>query len=96
MKKDKQKVIGEEVSDERLKDLLTLKSHDDVNNDYHILTKAYRALREDDFARFLQIFITAGHDINATSKEGETFLATISSHQQAEHYINTLKQAGAQ
>ncbi|MDE1463029.1 PA4642 family protein [Spartinivicinus poritis] len=95
MKKDKQKVIGEDVSDERLKELLATQSYDGTNNDYHILTNAYRALREDDFSRFLTFFIAAGHNINARNKEGETFLTTISCHQQAKVYINALKQAGA-
>lgn len=95
MKKDKQKVIGEAVSDAQLTSLLALKAYDGTNNDYHILTKAYRALREDDFSRFLKFFVAKGHDINAVDQQGNTFLTTISDHQQAEFYIEALKQLGA-
>ncbi len=95
MKKDKQKVIGEDLSDSRLKILLDLQPPKGRNRDHHILTRAYRSLRADDFARFMPFFVDAGFNVNALDNDGQTVLATISGHNHAPAYINTLKKAGA-
>ncbi len=95
LKKDKQKVIGEELSDARIKSMLDLRDERGDVSDLHLLTRAYRALRADDFERFVHFFCTAGHDVNATDASGRSFLKIISKHDQATHYTNILTAAGA-
>ncbi|USE38578.1 PA4642 family protein [Endozoicomonas sp. SCSIO W0465] len=90
MKKDKQKVIGEKLSDERLKALLTLQSAAGGSRDYHILLRAYRYLRADDFARFIPFFLEAGLDLNARNPDGKTLAETITQHHHGKPYLKAL------
>ncbi|MBO9480047.1 PA4642 family protein [Salinisphaera sp. G21_0] len=90
MKKDKQKVIGEELSDERLKALLTLQPAVGSSRDYHILSRAYRYLRADDFARFIPFYLEAGLNLDARDSEGKTLAETITQHHHGEPYLKAL------
>ncbi|MTI14804.1 PA4642 family protein [Sansalvadorimonas verongulae] len=90
MKKDKQKVIGEELSDKRIKDLLNLSPETGVNRDYFILMKGYRALRSHDFERFIGFFKEAGLDINAKGPDGLTLKEEMAEHAQATPYLEVL------
>jgi len=94
-KKDKQKVLGEVFSDERIKTFLDYDAYGDIDPDFHVLEKAYRGMKADNFATFLTFFNEAGKNINATNPQGDTFLATIADHQKADEYIHALKDAGA-
>ncbi|WP_257284052.1 PA4642 family protein [Endozoicomonas sp. SESOKO1] len=94
MKKDKQKVIGEKLSDERLKTLLTLQPATGSNRDHHILLRAYRYLRADDFARFIPFFLEAGLNLNARDTDGKTLAETISQHHHGEPYLKALNDGG--
>jgi len=96
MKKDKQKVIGEDLTDERIKGLLDFKSYDDNPQDFMILLNAYRQLRPFDFERLLAHFVEAGHDINVQNTDGETLLQIVSSHNKSAEYADALKKSGAQ
>lgn len=95
LKKDKQKVLGEVFDDARIRTFLDYEAYGDSNPDYHLLEKAYRGMKVDNFATFLDFFNEAGHDINAKNQEGFTFLENISSHTQGQDYIQTLKHHGA-
>jgi len=95
LKKDKQKVLGEVFDDARIKTFLNYEAYGHNNPDYHLLEKAYRGMKADNFSTFLTFFKEAGHDINAHSSEGINFLNTIQSHKQADDYIQALKQHGA-
>jgi len=95
LKKDKQKVLGEVFDDARIKTFLDHEAYGDNNPDYHLLEKAYRGMKVDNFITFLTFFKEKGHDINAQNTEGVTFLQTINTHKQAEDYIQALKQHGA-
>lgn len=95
MKKDKQKVIGEVLSDERLKALLTLQPAAGGSRDHHILLRAYRYLRADDFARFIHFFLEAGFELSARDSAGKTLTETIAHHQHGKPYLKTLVEAGA-
>ena len=96
LKKDKQKVLGEHFDDARIKTFLDYQPYGEVNPDFHLLEKAYRGMKADNFASFLNFFIQEGHDINATNPEGQTFLQIISQHHQAVDYITAMKAKGAQ
>ena len=96
LKKDKQKVLGEVFDDERIKTFLEYEAYGDTNPDYHLLEKAYRGMKADNFSTFLQFFVEEGHDINAINQQGHSFLHTISTHRQSEDYIHAMKDHGAQ
>lgn len=94
---EKPKVIGEELSDERIKDFLEMSPYDSEENaDYFVLIRAYQSLREGDFERFVGFFVAAGRDLNAVNKDGQTILGHISEHKRCAAYAETLKKAGAQ
>lgn len=96
LKKDKKKVLGEVFDDERIKSFFDYPAPDGVERDYHLLEKAYRGMREENFVTFVQFFVEGGHDLNAKGPNGQTFLQTIKDHRMADEYIAALKQAGAE
>ncbi|WP_339803514.1 PA4642 family protein [uncultured Marinobacter sp.] len=93
---EKPKVIGEEWSDERVKGFLFLSPFDArINPDYHVLIKAYQAMRAGDFERFIGFFTEAGRDLNALNGDGETILDEVSRHGRSQEYAAALIAAGA-
>lgn len=96
LKKDKKKVLGETFDDERIKTFFDFPAPDGIERDFHLLEKAYRGMREENFATFVTFFVERGHDINAKGPNGKTFLQTVKDHRIADEYIDALKQAGAQ
>jgi ankyrin repeat protein len=96
LKKDKQKVLGEIFDDERIKTFLNFEAPEGVNPDFHLLEKAYRGMKAENFETFVKFFLDAGHDINATNPDGKTLLAIASQHRHAEDYVEVLKANGAQ
>lgn len=95
LKKDKQKVLGEVFDDERIKTFLNYEAYGDTNPSFHLLEKAYRGMKADNFTTFLGFFKNAGHDINATNADGESFLSITQQHRQSEDYVTALKAHGA-
>ncbi len=95
LKKDKQKVLGESFSDERIKTFLDKIPAEGVNADYSVLEHAYRGMIPDNFATFVKFFQEAGRDINATNPDGKTILQIVSEHSHGEDYAEALKSAGA-
>lgn len=94
LRKDKQKVLGEVFDDERIKTFLDYAGSN--NPDYHLLERAYRGMKADNFGTFLDFFIEQGYSINAKNPQGQTFLTVISSHRQADDYIVVMKERGAE
>ncbi|KGD65288.1 hypothetical protein Y5S_01181 [Alcanivorax nanhaiticus] len=93
-RKDKKKVIGEPMTDEQIKVFLDVPSEEGVSSDFHTLEKAYRALRAEDFGRFIGFFKAQGRDLNARDPEGRTLLAHIADHKKCEEYADLLREAG--
>jgi hypothetical protein len=93
MRKDKKKVVGEEISDESIKLFLQPEPTDDTPPALHKLIKAYRGLRVDDFERFLGFFVEAGYDLNVKGAKGQDFVAVIADQRQAEPYIELIRAA---
>ena len=91
MRKDKQKVIGEEISDESIKLFLEPEPADDTPPSLHKLIKAYRGLRIDDFERFLGFFTEAGYDLQAKDAKGRDFVDLIAAQRQAAPYIEAIR-----
>ncbi|WP_022961207.1 PA4642 family protein [Halopseudomonas pelagia] len=95
MRKDKEKVIGESMTDEQVAAFLQARPYAGESLEQHILTRAYRGLRVQDFERFLAMFKAQGFDLDAADAQGNTFLHRISAHAQAQAYVEALKAAGA-
>lgn len=95
LKKDKQKVLGEVFTDERVKGFLQFQPPEGVNADFHILEKAYRGMIAENFATFLEFFTADGRDINATGPDGKTLKQQLETHKMAENYVAMLTQQGA-
>ncbi|TQV80157.1 hypothetical protein FKG94_10845 [Exilibacterium tricleocarpae] len=95
LRKDKQKVLGETFDDERIKTFLQLQPSDDLDADFHVLEKAYRGMKADNFTTFLKFFLESGRNINATNQDGKTFLQVVKHHRLAEDYVTALTAAGA-
>jgi ankyrin repeat protein len=95
LKKDKQKVLGENFSDKRIKTFLDIEAYGDINADFHVLEKAYRGMKADNFSTFITFFTEAGRDINATNQDGQTLLSIAQTHRHSEKYVAALKAAGA-
>ena len=93
MRKDKQKVIGEEISDESIKLFLEPEPADDTSPSLHKLIKAYRGLRASDFERFIGFFTAAGYDLQAKDAEGRDIVDLIGDQRQAAPYIEAVRAA---
>lgn len=85
----------EEWSDERLASFLSLQPPASLPADYNILLKAYRGMTAELFARFVAIYVAAGHDINVKLDDGSTFLDHVLQHRKSTEYAQALKDAGA-
>ena len=96
LKKDKQKVLGEHFDDERIKTFFNYEAYGNTNPDYHLLEKAYRGMKADNFATFLTFFIADGRDINVKNPQGLSFLQTLKRHRSAVDYIASLEAHGAE
>ncbi|BAP13622.1 MAG: aminopeptidase [Alcanivorax borkumensis] len=94
-RKDKQKVIGEPMTDEQIAVFLDFSPEEGVNGDFHVLEKAYRALRAEDFTRFLAFFKDQNRDLDARDPQGRTLLSLIDQHPKGAKYAQALRDAGA-
>ena len=95
LKKDKQKVLGEDFDDERVKSFLDYLPPEGVSHDFHLLEKAYRGMNIDNFVSFVEFFKQAGYDLNATNPDGVNMVQIMNQHQQGVDYAKALIKAGA-
>ncbi|MGH1371408.1 MAG: PA4642 family protein [Cellvibrionaceae bacterium] len=96
LKKDKQKVLGEVFDDERIKTFLDIQPYGDMNADFHVLEKAYRGMKAENFETFVKFFKQDNRDLNAAGEDGKTLLQIVSEHRLGEDYAAILKAAGAE
>jgi hypothetical protein len=85
----------EDWSDERLKTFFELLPPEGMSADYNILLKAYRGMTAELFARFVPLFVEAGHDTNSPLQDGTTILDLVSNHRKSTAYAEALLEAGA-
>ena len=85
------KVIDEVWNDERVRSFLAIEPHGDESADFHVLQKAYRGMRPEDFDRFLGFFVTAGRDLDACDPKGRTLWQIISTHRHGSAFIAARK-----
>lgn len=95
LRKDKEKVLGEIFTNDKIKVFFDYTPPADVNGDYHLLEKAYRGMRGENFETFVRMFLEAGRNINAIGPEGKTLLQTIQTHRNGEEYALVLQAVGA-
>ena len=95
LRKDKEKVLGEIFDEARIATFLDYPAPAGVNADFHLLEKAYRGMRGENFGTFVKLFIAAGKDINAVSAELKSFFQSINTHHNGEEYVMALEAAGA-
>ncbi len=57
------------------------------NADFHVLMRAYRGMRPSDFERFLQFFVDANRNLDATDDKGRTFWSIIEGHRQGADFL---------
>lgn len=92
-----QKAVRDEFwTDERVRSFLTMQAPEGTPGDYHILLRAYRGMLPDTFARFVEFFVSEGHDINARLSNNTTILDHILQHRKSAAYAQVLEAAGAQ
>lgn len=80
-------VTDEVWDDARVKSFLAIEPYGDESADFHVLLKAYRGMRPDDFERFLVFFMEAGRNIDATDNAGRTLWDIIKHHRQGADFI---------
>ncbi|PCK09506.1 MAG: hypothetical protein COA42_03780 [Alteromonadaceae bacterium] len=95
LKKDKQKVLGETFTDERVKGFLDVVHVGDTDPDFTALERAYRGMKADNFETFVKFFVEQGKNLNCTNAEGQSFVELISAHRLCGPYVAALKAAGA-
>lgn len=95
LKKDKQKVLGEVFDDERIRGFLDGQSPKGLNLDFYLLERAYRGMREENFATFVEFFVEAGHDLNAQNNDGRTLIGLAREHTAFAEYVGILEKFGA-
>ena len=95
MKKDKQKVLDEVWTEDRVRSFLDSKSYDGTDENFHMLLKAYQSMRASDFELFVGFFLAQNRDLHATDKSGRTVLEIIDSHRHGAPYADILRAAGA-
>lgn len=95
MKKDKTKVIDEVWTEQRVREFLDVIPAEQVEADFHMLQKAYHAMRAEDFEQFVGFFLEQGRDINARDPVGRTLLSYVREHRRATEFVEILERNGA-
>ena len=95
MRKDKEKVLDEVWTEDRVRSFLEVRPHDGSSEDFHMLLKAYQSMRAEDFELFVRFFCEQQRDINACGRDGRTVLDIVTSHRNGGEYADLLRAAGA-
>ncbi|MBD3646912.1 MAG: PA4642 family protein [Pseudomonadales bacterium] len=85
-------VTDEVWDDERIRSFLAVEPRAGESADHHVLLKAYRGMRPEDFERFLKFFVEAGRDLDARDKSGRTLWEIIGRHRHGAPFIEARKQ----
>ena len=90
MRPDKKKVVDEVWDDARIGEFLNKAPLGDEPADFSRLLYAYRSMRVEDFARFIERFKAEGGDVHAPANDGRTFAETVAGHAKSEPFIALL------
>lgn len=91
MRKDKQKVLDEVWTIERVKSFLNIEAPNGVDIDFHRLLKAYQSMREENFAQYVELFHANGGNLNACNEQGDTVLDIIQQHANGAPYAELIR-----
>jgi hypothetical protein len=94
MRPDKAKVVDEIWDDARIDSFLDKGAMGSEPAEFSILLNAYRSMRAEDFARFIDKFTARGGNVNAQDKRGRTLLETIANHDKAAAFKEILANRG--
>jgi hypothetical protein len=95
-KKEKEVVVDEVWTEARISEFLDVKPAEDVEADYHALMKAYQQMRADDFAKFVDMFVAQGRNVNARNPDGRTAISFMRDHVKSSEYVEILQRHGAE
>lgn len=90
MKKDKQKVLDEVWTEDRIAQFLDVEAPQGIDRDFHQLLKAYQSMRLNDFATFVDMMREDGRALNA-QHDGETVGEIIAKHRHGAAYAALLQ-----
>lgn len=94
-RKDKEQVIDEVWTEQRVREFLDVKPAEDLEADFHMLMKAYTAMRLEDFEDFIGYFLEEGRNLNARDRQGRTVLSYVREHRRSTGYAQALENSGA-
>ena len=80
-------VTDEVWDDERVRQFLDMEPRGTESADFHVLLRAYRGMRPDDFERFLTFFVQAGRDLDARDRHGRTLWEIIETHRHGDKFL---------
>lgn len=89
-------VTDEKWDDARIAGFLDISPEGEDPLDFRRLQRAYKAMRPEDFERFLKVFVDAGYNVNAEDHSGRTLSSIIARHRHGRPYIEALQQFGAE
>ncbi|MCK5881691.1 MAG: PA4642 family protein [Sinobacterium sp.] len=90
LKKDKEKVLDEVWTLERVKSFLDLSAPAEVDADYHVLYNAYKNMRLENFEQFLGFYKEAGRNFNVADNNGKSLIDLIKEHKKSAAYADAL------
>jgi len=90
MKKDKIKIVDEQLNEDGIRRFLNERPADGSSEDFHILLKAYRGLNEENFTTFISFFKEEGRSTNAPNKAGESLYDIVKKHKKSAAYTKLL------
>lgn len=93
LKKDKQKVLDEVWTEERIKNFLDLQTVEGIDPDFHCLLRSYQSMKLEDFEKFVGFFKAAGRNLNARNPQGQTVHQIVSQHRHGVAYARIIEQA---
>ncbi len=96
MRKDKQKVLDEVWTEDRVKSFLSYEPLAGTDPDFHALLKAYQSMRASDFDLFVTFFKAQSRNINATNPDGQSVLDIVNTHRHGAEFAEVLRRAGAE
>lgn len=95
-KKEKEVVVDEVWTEARIAEFLDVKPAENIEADFHALMKAYQQMRADDFAKFVDMFVAQGRNVNARNPQGRTALSFMREHAKSGEYVEILQGKGAE
>lgn len=90
MKRDKQRVEGEQWQEEQLRSYLDFNTYDGSDRDFHCLYRAYTRMNADVFEQFVELFKAEGRNLDAQNKDGVTLKTLIQGHAKSGDYLAVL------